>query len=90
MWVEESLLVPPAKAQSPKRGHPLVYTDALIQGLLGLKQVRHRSGHPCGRAQPHGGARSPAIRPYRLSPASPRSACFQSRFMQQRHTTVVS
>ncbi len=41
MWVEESLLVPPAKAQSPKRGHPLVYTDALIQGLLGLKQVFH-------------------------------------------------
>ena len=40
MWVEESLLVPPAKAQS-KRGHPLVYTDALIQGLLGLKQVFH-------------------------------------------------
>ena len=41
MWVEESLLVPPTKAQSPKRGHPLVYTDALIQGLLGLKQVFH-------------------------------------------------
>ncbi len=41
MWVEESLLVPPAKAQSPKRGHPLVYTDALIQGLPGLKQVFH-------------------------------------------------
>ncbi|CAG9185148.1 IS5 family transposase ISRta5 [Cupriavidus laharis] len=41
MWVEESLLVPPEKAQSSKRGHPLVYTDALIQGLLGLKQVFH-------------------------------------------------
>jgi len=39
--VEESLLVPPAKAQSPKPGHPFVYTDALIQGLLGLKQVFH-------------------------------------------------
>lgn len=31
----------PAKAPSPKRGRPLVYTDALIQGLLGLKQVFH-------------------------------------------------
>jgi Transposase DDE domain len=41
MWVEESLLVPPAKAQSSKRGHPRIYTDALIQGLLGLKQVFH-------------------------------------------------
>lgn len=39
MWVEESLLVPPTKAQSSRRGRPLVYTDALIQGLLGLKQV---------------------------------------------------
>ncbi len=41
MWVEESLLAPPPKAKSPKRGHPLVYPDALIQGLLGLKQVFH-------------------------------------------------
>lgn len=41
MWVEESLLAPPTKAKSPKRGHPRVYTDALIQGLLGLKQVFH-------------------------------------------------
>jgi len=46
--------------------------------------VSRRSGHPCGCAQPHGRARSPAIRPYPLSSASPRSPCFQSRFMQQR------
>ncbi|ADC45299.1 hypothetical protein Rmet_6719 (plasmid) [Cupriavidus metallidurans CH34] len=31
-------------------------------------------------------ARAPAIRSYRLSSASPRSPCFQSRFMQQRLT----
>ncbi len=38
MWIDESMCTAPA-AQTPKRGHPLVYSDALIQGLLGLKQV---------------------------------------------------
>ncbi|MHA6907983.1 IS5 family transposase [Ralstonia pseudosolanacearum] len=38
MWIDESMCTAPA-AQTPKRGHPLVYSDALIQGLLGFKQV---------------------------------------------------
>ncbi|SOZ76006.1 hypothetical protein CBM2633_P270015 [Cupriavidus taiwanensis] len=33
-----NLLGPPAKALSPYRGHPLAYTDALIQELIALKQ----------------------------------------------------
>ncbi|BET10865.1 hypothetical protein THI4931_19070 [Pandoraea sputorum] len=41
MWVEQSSLVPSAKTESPKRGRPPVYTDAPIQGLLGLKTVFH-------------------------------------------------
>lgn len=40
MWIDQSMCAPPA-AQAPKRGHPVVYSDALIQGLLGLKQVFH-------------------------------------------------
>uniref|UniRef100_A0A0S4TX19 Transposase n=1 Tax=Ralstonia solanacearum TaxID=305 RepID=A0A0S4TX19_RALSL len=38
MWIDGSMCTAPA-AQTPKRGHPLVHSDALIQGLLGLKQV---------------------------------------------------
>lgn len=41
MWIDESLLAPAPIAGKPKRGRPFIYTDALIQGLLGLKQVFH-------------------------------------------------
>lgn len=40
MWIDQSMYAPPP-AQASKRGHPVVYSDALIQGLLGLKQVFH-------------------------------------------------
>ncbi len=40
MWIDEGMCKASA-AQARKRGHPLVYSDALIQGLLGLKQVFH-------------------------------------------------
>ena len=40
MWIDENMCAAPA-ALTPRRGHPLVYSDALIQGLLGLKQVFH-------------------------------------------------
>jgi len=40
MWIDHSMCAPPA-TQSPRRGHPVVYSDALIQGLLALKQVFH-------------------------------------------------
>jgi hypothetical protein len=40
MWIDQNMCVPPT-AQAPMRGHPVVYADALIQGLLGLKHVFH-------------------------------------------------
>jgi hypothetical protein len=40
MWIDEKMCAAPA-ARTPRRGHPVVYSDALIQGLLGLKQVFH-------------------------------------------------
>ncbi|MCW5223135.1 IS5 family transposase [Verminephrobacter aporrectodeae subsp. tuberculatae] len=39
MWIDESLLTPASAAAVSRRGHPLVYPDAVIQGLLSLKQV---------------------------------------------------
>lgn len=38
MWIDGSMCAAPS-AHAPRRGHPLVYPDALIQGLPGLKQV---------------------------------------------------
>lgn len=39
MWIDESLFAP--VTATPRRGRPCVYVDALIQGLLALKQVFH-------------------------------------------------
>ncbi|WP_316157375.1 IS5 family transposase [Cupriavidus sp. BIC8F] len=39
VWIDQDLLQAVPEAGVPKRGHPLVYTDAVIQMLLGLKQV---------------------------------------------------
>lgn len=39
MWIVQELLQAVPEMGVPKRGRPLVYTDAVIQMLLGLKQV---------------------------------------------------
>lgn len=39
MWIDQELLQAVPETGAPKRGHPLVYTDAVIQMLFGLKQV---------------------------------------------------
>ncbi|RKE39656.1 DDE family transposase [Paraburkholderia sp. BL23I1N1] len=41
MWIDESVLVPVSEAGPARRGRPRVYSDAVIQMLLGLKQVFH-------------------------------------------------
>ncbi|RKE23778.1 DDE family transposase [Paraburkholderia sp. BL23I1N1] len=40
-WIDESVLVPVSEAGPARRGRPRVYSDAVIQMLLGLKQVFH-------------------------------------------------
>lgn len=39
MWIDESLLTQVPEAGPSRRGRPCVYSDAVIQMLLGLKQV---------------------------------------------------
>lgn len=39
MWIDKSVLKQDTELESRKRGRPCVYSDAVIQMLLGLKQV---------------------------------------------------
>ena len=41
MWINESALTMVSEAEPVMRGRPHVYSDALIQALLTLKQVYH-------------------------------------------------
>src|ERR1700692_4451241 len=41
MWINESALTMVSQAEPVMRGRPHVYSDALIQALLTLKQVYH-------------------------------------------------
>ena len=41
MWINESALTMVSEAEPVVRGRPHVYSDALIQALLTLKQVYH-------------------------------------------------
>jgi hypothetical protein len=43
MWIDEHELTNPAASAARKRGRPCIYADAVIQMLLGLKQVFHLS-----------------------------------------------
>jgi hypothetical protein len=39
MWIDPDLFASPPELDEPARGRPCVYSDALVQMLLGLKQV---------------------------------------------------
>ncbi|MCW5320346.1 IS5 family transposase [Verminephrobacter aporrectodeae subsp. tuberculatae] len=39
VWIDKSLLTPAPAANVSRRGRPIIYPDAVIQGLLSLKQV---------------------------------------------------
>jgi len=41
MWIDPNLFASPPELDVPARGRPCVYSDALVQMLLGLKQVFH-------------------------------------------------
>src|SRR6516225_11978612 len=66
-------------------------SDVPAQDPYGLLPVGSRDRLPGNRgidsrrrAQPHGGTRTPAVRPHRLRSKTQRSLCIYARFMQQR------
>src|SRR6516164_5959231 len=70
-------------------------SDVPAQDPYGLLPVGSRDRLPGNRgidsrrrAQPHGGTRTPAVRPHRLRSKTQRSLCIYARFMQQRPVEV--